>query len=80
MESINIRLGISKSTNERYTLVSGKMGSLGTPKNHINNVAEIESGGGIQAVSHFLNASHIEQPLKDKVIKFCESNNLVYNH
>ncbi len=80
MKNIKITLGTSKNTNERYTLISGQMGSANTPLNHINRIAEITSSGGIMAVSYFLTKDYIEQPLKDKVIKFCESNNLVYNH
>jgi len=80
MKSIKIILGTSKNTNERYTLVSGKMGSANTPLNHVNRIAEITSGSGLVAVSYFLTKDYIEQPIKDKVIKFCEENNLLYNN
>jgi hypothetical protein len=78
MNVIKIVLGICENTNEKYTLISGKFGSAGTPHNHINNFCEIVSGGGIKAVSYFLSLDFISQKMKDKVIKCANENSFIY--
>jgi hypothetical protein len=78
MNNIKIVLGVCKNTNERFTLISGKFGSLDTPPNHINNFCEVVSGGSIKSVSYFLSLPFISDAMKDKIKKFANDNHLIY--
>lgn len=82
---VKIQLTHSKSSRDRYYLVSGSMGNAGTPSNHANNKLEIVNGidrgngyQGYMSVDHFLKQEYIPQSAKNIVINYCKDHNLIY--
>ena len=82
-----ISLTHSRSSRDRYYLITGSMGCYGTPVNHVNNEYSIANGidkgngyQGYMSVSYFLTLEHIPQSAKNKVIEICNKENLIYNN
>ncbi len=71
---MKIQLTKSKSSRDRYYLVRGSMGNIGTKSSHANNHFEIVNGidrgngyQGYQSVDYFLNCEYIPNDAKIKV-------------
>jgi hypothetical protein len=80
-----IALTHSRSSRERYYLISGYMGNLGKSYNHVNNHFKIANGidkgngyQGYMAVSYFLKQDSIPQSVKDMIIKICKEKGYTY--
>lgn len=84
---MKLQLTNSKSSRDRYYLVSGSMGNYGCVENHVNNqyqiVNGIDKGNGYQgytSVSYFLTQDYIPKEAKQKVIDFCKQKGLIYTN
>ena len=71
---MKIQLTKSKSSRDRYYLVSGSMGNYGSASNHANNHFEIVNGidrgngyQGYQSVDYFLKCDYMPETAKQKV-------------
>lgn len=83
---MKLQLTHSKSSRDRYYLISGSMGSYGTPDNHVNQKYEIAEGidrgngyQGYMSVSYFLTLDYIPKSAKNIVIQICNKENLLYS-
>lgn len=83
---MKIQLTNSKSSRDRYYLVSGSMGNAGESKSHANNYYEIVNGidrgngyQGYMSVSYFLTLDYVPLSAKQKVISFCKKHDLLFN-
>ncbi|MES2864050.1 MAG: hypothetical protein V4666_08025 [Bacteroidota bacterium] len=86
MEKVKIILNKTKSHSDRYTLISGSMGSHGEVGNHANRFLEVVNGidrgagyRGYTAINYFLTLEYVPQEAKDKVIEYCNKQGYVYN-
>jgi hypothetical protein len=82
---MKILLNKTKSSRDRYYLISGQMGSYGEIATHANCNYEIvngiDRGGGYQvymSVSYALKCKYFPQEAKDKVIEILKKENLTY--
>ena len=80
---MKIQLTKSKSSRDRYYLVSGSMGNYGCAANHANNHFEIVNGidrgygyQGYQSVDYFLKSDYIPHEAKAKVREVLKSKGL----
>ncbi len=82
---MKILLNKTKSSRDRYYLISGSMGNVGCPSNHANNRYEVVNGidrgqcyQGYMAVSYAINScDYLDKEIKDKIKAICDKDNLI---
>lgn len=83
---MKLQLTHSRSSRDRYYLISGSMGNAGFAENHANHRYQIANGidkgngyQGYMSVSYFLTQGYIPQSAKNKVISILTKESLIYN-